>query len=262
MLRSLYTSATGMKANQLYIDNISNNLANVNTTGYKKSKLEFQELLYQTIIDPGAGTSDGSKSPAGLQLGLGVRSAANQKIFGQGNLQETKNPFDMAITGAGFLQVQMPNGDLAYTRDGSFKISSDGTLVTSQGFALEPQITVPDGAHDIQIDATGKVSVMMNDSGTTEEIGQIEMVKFLNEGGLKSIGNNLYQVSGASGEPEVGTPGTNGLGTLAQGFLEASNVELVEEMVNMIVAQRAYEISAKAIQTSDSMLQMANQLRG
>lgn len=250
-----------MKANQLFIDNISNNLANVNTTGYKKSKLEFQELLYQTIVDPGSGAADGAKSPAGLQLGLGVRSVANQKIFGQGNLQETKNPFDMAITGSGFLQVQMPSGEVAYTRDGSFKISNDGTLVTSQGFALEPQITVPEGAQNIQIDATGKVSVQMADAGTSEEIGQIELVKFLNEGGLKSMGNNLYQVSPASGEPESGTPGTNGLGTLAQGYLEASNVELVEEMVSMIVAQRAYEISAKAIQTSDSMLQLANQLK-
>jgi flagellar basal-body rod protein FlgG len=242
-----------MKANQLYIDNISNNLANVNTTGYKKSKLEFQELLYQTLVDPGSGTSDGSKSPAGLQLGLGVRSV--------GNLQETKNPFDIAITGTGFMQVQLPSGEVAYTRDGSFKVSSDGTLCTSQGFPLEPQITVPDGAHDIMVDAAGKVTVTMSDTGTTEEIGQIEMAKFLNEGGLKSLGNNLYQASPASGEAEIGTPGTNGIGTLAQGFLEASNVELVEEMVNMIVAQRAYEISAKAIQTSDSMLQMANQLR-
>ena len=261
MIRSLYTSATGMKANQLYIDNISNNLANVNTTGFKKSKLEFQELLYQTLIDPGSGSAEGAKSPAGLQLGLGVRSVANQKMFAQGNLQETKNPFDLAITGTGFLQVQMPSGEVAYTRDGSFKVSSDGTLVTSQGFPLEPQITVPDGAHDIQVDATGKVAVYLADTGTTEEIGQIEMAKFLNEGGLKAMGNNLYQATSASGEAETGTPGTNGLGTLAQGFLEASNVELVEEMVNMIVAQRAYEISAKAIQTSDSMLQMANQLR-
>ena len=261
MIRSLYTAATGMKANQLYIDNISNNLANVNTTGFKKSKLEFQELLYQTLVDPGSGAADGAKSPAGLQLGLGVRSVANQKIFGQGNLQETKNAFDMAITGVGFLQVQLPSGEIGYTRDGTLKMSSDGTLVTSQGFPLEPQITVPDGAHDIMIDANGKVSVFIQDTGTTEEVGQIEMVKFLNEGGLKSMGGNIYQTSAASGDPDVGTPGTNGLGTLAQGFLEASNVELVEEMVNMIVAQRAYEISAKAITTSDSMLQMANQLR-
>ncbi len=262
MIRSLYTSATGMKANQLYIDNISNNLANVNTTGFKKSKLEFQELLYQTLVDPGSGSAEGAKSPAGLQLGLGVRSVANQKIFGQGNLQQTQNPYDVAIQGSGFFQVQMPDGSVAYSRDGSFKVSNDGTLVTSGGFPLEPQINIPQGAQDIQIDAQGKINVKLADTGTTEEIGQLEMAKFLNEGGLKSLGNNLYQVSGASGDPETALPGTNGMGTLVQGSLEASNVELVEEMVNMIVAQRAYEISAKAIQTSDSMLQLANQLRG
>lgn len=262
MIRSLYTAATGMKANQLYIDNISNNLANVNTTGFKKSKLEFQELLYQTMVDPGSGQSEGAKSPAGLQVGLGVRSAATQKIFAQGNLQETKNPFDLAITGTGFLQVQLPSGEVAYTRDGSLKVASDGTLVTSAGFPLEPQISIPEGARELSIDPNGRVMVQLNDTGTQEEIGSIEMVKFLNEGGLKSLGSNLYQVSPASGEPEIGMPGTNGLGTLAQGFLEASNVELVEEMVNMIVAQRAYEVSSKAIQTADSMLQMANQLKG
>lgn len=262
MIRSLYTAATGMKANQLYIDNISNNLSNVNTTGFKKSKLEFQELLYQTMVDPGSGTTEGAKSPAGLQVGLGVRSVANQKIFAQGNLQETKNPFDLAVSGQGFLQVQMPDGSVSYTRDGSLKVASDGTLVTSAGFPLEPQITIPEGAKEITIDPNGRVAVFMNDTGAQEEIGQIELVRFLNEGGLKSLGANLYQTSPASGEPETATPGLNGVGTLAQGFLEASNVELVEEMVNMIVAQRAYEVSAKAIQTSDSMLQLANQLRG
>jgi flagellar basal-body rod protein FlgG len=261
MIRSLYTAATGMKANQLYIDNISNNLANVNTTGFKKSKLEFQELLYQTMVDPGSGSVEGAKPPASLQLGLGVRSASNQKIFGQGNLQETKNSFDLAITGKGFLQVQLPSGEIGYTRDGSFKISSDGTLVTSSGYPLEPQLTVPEGTESIMIDANGRVSVFVPETGATEELGQIELVRFLNEGGLRSLGNNLYSASGASGEPETGTPGLNGLGSLAQGYLEASNVELVEEMVNMIVAQRAYEVSSKAIQTSDSMLQMANQLK-
>jgi len=262
MIRSLYTAATGMKANQLYIDNISNNLSNVNTTGFKKSKLEFQELLYQTMVDPGSGTTEGAKSPAGLQVGLGVRSVANQKIFAQGNLQETKNPFDLAISGSGFLQVQLPSGEVAYTRDGSLKVASDGTLVTSSGFPIEPQINIPEGARELTIDPNGRVAVFMNDTGGQEEIGQIELVKFLNEGGLKSLGANLYQASPASGEPESVTPGMSGTGTLTQGFLEASNVELVEEMVNMIVAQRAYEISAKAIQTSDSMLQLANQLRG
>lgn len=262
MIRSLYTAATGMKANQLYIDNISNNLSNVNTTGFKKSKLEFQELLYQTMVDPGSGATEGARSPAGLQVGLGVRSVANQRIFGQGNLQETKNPFDVAISGTGLLQVQMPGGEVAYTRDGSLKVASDGTLVTSSGFPLEPQISLPEGARDISIEPNGRVTVFMNDTGSTEEIGNIEVVKFLNEGGLKSLGANLFGASPASGEPENTSPGSNGTGTLAQGFLEASNVELVEEMVNMIVAQRAYEISAKAIQTSDSMLQLANQLRG
>ncbi|HLP29910.1 MAG TPA: flagellar basal-body rod protein FlgG [Geothrix sp.] len=261
MIRSLYTAATGMKANQLYIDNISNNLSNVNTTGYKKSKLEFQELLYQTMQDPGAGNSDGSRSPAGLQVGLGVRSAATQKIFAQGNLTETKNPMDLAISGEGFLQVQLPSGEVAYTRDGSLKVAADGTLVTSSGFPLEPQINIPQGARDLTVDPNGRVAVTLNETGAQEEIGQIEIVKFLNEGGLKNLGGNLYQATSASGEPEAVMPGTSGTGTLAQGFLESSNVELVEEMVAMIVAQRAYEISAKAIQTSDSMLQMANQLR-
>lgn len=262
MIRSLYTSATGMKANQLYIDNISNNLANVNTTGFKKSKLEFQELLYQTMVEPGSGTVEGAKSPAGLQVGLGVRSVANQKIFGQGNLTETKNPYDLAIQGNGFLQVQLPSGEIAYTRDGSLKISSDGTIVNSSGFPLEPQITIPEGAQAIQIDATGKVTVTVPGTGTQEDLGQIETAQFLNQSGLKSLGGNLYSATSASGEAETGTPGSNNLGTLAQGVLEASNVELVEEMVNMIVAQRAYEVSAKAIQTSDSMLQLANQLKG
>lgn len=262
MIRSLYTSATGMKANQLYIDNISNNLANVNTTGFKKSKLEFQELLYQTMIEPGSGTAEGAKSPAGLQVGLGVRSVANQKIFSQGNLTETKNPYDLAIQGTGFFQVQMPNGDIGYTRDGSLKVSSDGTIVNSTGFPLEPQITIPEGAQGVQIDATGKVTVSISGSGTQEDIGQIETAHFLNEAGLKSLGGNVYAATAASGEAETGAPGSSNLGTLAQGVLEASNVELVEEMVNMIVAQRAYEISAKAIQTSDSMLQLANQLKG
>jgi len=261
MLRSLYTAATGMRANQLFIDNISNNLSNVNTTGYKKSKLEFQDLLYQTLIEPGGSNAEGAKSPAGLQVGLGVRSAANQRIFSQGNLQETKNPLDLAISGEGFLQVQMPSGEVAFTRDGTLKVSSDGTIVTSSGFPIEPSLQVPEGAKDISIDAYGRVSVTLNESGATEEIGQIELAKFLNEGGLKSIGGNLYLATSASGEAEINNPGENNVGTLAQGFVEASNVELVEEMVSMIIAQRAYEVSSKAIQTSDSMLQLANQLK-
>jgi flagellar basal-body rod protein FlgG len=261
MLRSLYTSATGMKSNQLYIDNISNNLSNVNTSGYKKSKLEFQDLLYQTLIEPGGSNADGAKSPQGLQVGLGVRSAANQRIFSQGNLQETKNPLDVAISGVGFLQIQLPGGEIGYTRDGSLKVSSDGTLVNSNGFPLEPMIQIPQGAKEVGIDAYGNVSVVMDDTGASEEIGQIELAKFLNPAGLKSIGNNMYLSTSASGDAEVDSPGNNGLGTLNQGYQEASNVELVEEMVAMIMAQRAYEVSSKAIQTSDSMLQIANQLK-
>lgn len=261
MIRSLYTAATGMRATQLHIDNISNNLSNVNTTGYKKNKLEFQDLLYQTLVEPGAGNAEGAKSPAGLQVGLGVKSAANQKVFSQGNLQQTNNPLDVAITGTGFLQVQMPGGEIAYTRDGSLKIAADGTLVTSSGFPLEPVITVPEGSKELTIDAQGKVMALQKDTGLMEEVGQLELAQFLNEGGLKSLGHNLYAPTAASGQAEVGLPGADGLGTLAQNYLEASNVELVEEMVDMIVAQRAYEISAKAIQTSEEMLQTANQLR-
>jgi len=261
MLRSLYTAATGMKANQLYIDNISNNLSNVNTSGYKKSKLEFQDLLYQTLVEPGGSNAEGAKSPQGLQVGLGVRSAANQRIFSQGNLQQTNNPLDVAISGSGFIQVQMPSGEIGYTRDGSLKVAADGTLVTSNGFPIEPMIQIPEGTKEISIDAYGHISVVLDEAGATEEIGQLELAKFLNPAGLKSIGNNQYLATSASGEAEVDSPGNNGLGTLQQGYQEASNVELVEEMVSMIIAQRAYEVSSKAIQTSDSMLQMANQLK-
>ncbi len=262
MIRSLYTAATGMKANQLYIDNIANNLSNVNTTGFKKSKLEFQDLLYQTMVEPGSGNADGAKAPAGLQVGLGTRSVSNQKIFGQGSLQQTTNNLDIAIQGSGFIQVQMPNGETAYSRDGSLKISSDGTLVTSNGYLIEPNITIPDGAQQLTIDGNGKVAVIMNNSGTFEDVGQIELAKFVNEGGLKSLGNNLYQATAASGQPEIEVPGENGTGAIMQGYLEASNVEMVEEMVNMIVAQRAYEVSSKAIKTAEEMLQIANQLKG
>ncbi len=262
MLRSLYTAATGMQANQLYVDNISNNLSNVNTTGFKKSKLEFEDLMYQTLVPPGGSNADGAKSPAGIQVGLGVKSSADEKIFTQGEMVQTSNPLDLAIQGDGFFQVQLPSGEIAYTRAGTFKTSADGTIVTSQGYPIEPPLVVPDGATNITIDGTGKVSVTLNDSGATEEIGQMQIVKFVNEGGLSSMGQNLYTATPATGDPEVDMPGQNGLGTVSQGYTESSNVQLVEEMVNMIVAQRAYEISAKAIQTSDSMLQMANQLKG
>ncbi len=261
MIRSLYTSATGMKANQLYVDNIANNLSNVNTSGYKKSKLEFQDLLYQTMVAPGMAPQEGARSPASLQVGLGVRTMANQKIFMQGNLQETKNPFDLAVSGSGFFQVSMPNGEIAYTRDGAFKLSADGELVTSSGYSIEPSIVVPEGSNEVVIDPQGRVSTLNRESGQYEEIGQMELAYFQNEGGLKSLGGNLYGETPASGQPMINLPGMEGLGMVSQGFIEASNVEMVEEMVNMIVAQRAYEISSKAIKTSDDMLQTANQLK-
>jgi flagellar basal-body rod protein FlgG len=253
-----------MKANQLFIDNISNNLSNVNTAAFKKNKMEFQDLLYQTLQEPGAGNGQGAAAPAGLQVGLGVRSASNQKIFSQGSLQETKNPYDMAITGSGFFQVAMPDGTISYTRDGSFKVASDGTLVTSSGFAIEPPIVLPEGtqADTFEVDGNGRVTIKITGSDVAEEIGQMELARFLNEGGLASLGKNLYGPTDSSGQAEIDFPGQNGLGFVEQGTLEASNVELVEEMVSMIVAQRAYEISSKAIQTSDSMMQMANQLKG
>jgi flagellar basal-body rod protein FlgG len=250
-----------MKANQLYVDNIANNLANVNTTGFKKSKIEFEDLLYQTLVEPGAGNAEGARHPAGLQVGVGVKAVANLKIYQQGNMSQTENPFDLAIQGPGFFQVMLPNGDVAYTRDGSFKISVDGTLVTSRGYFLEPPVVVPEYGEDIRIDDRGRIQVALPDSDTVDEVGQIEIVRFMNESGLKSIGNNLYERTVASGPADVGIPGEQGFGTLESGFLETSNVQLVEEMVNMIVAQRAYEISSKAIQTSEEMLQMANQLK-
>lgn len=261
MIRSLHTAATGMKSNQLYVDNIANNLANVNTTGFKKSKLEFEDLLYQTIIEPGQGTEEGAKHPAGLQVGVGVRAISNQKVHTQGNLNQTGNSEDMAIAGKGFFQIMTPDGKMAYTRDGSFKISEDGTLVTSQGYMLEPEIVIPEGARDLTIDEFGRVYVSVEGDEISEEIGQMELARFINPGGLSSLGQNLFEQTPASGVPELGVPGEDGMGTLRSGYLETSNVQLVEEMVNMIVAQRAYEISSKAIQTSEEMLQMANQLK-
>ncbi len=261
MIRSLYTAATGMRANQMYVDNIAHNLANVNTTGFKKAKMEFEDLLYQTIIEPGSGNAEGSRHPAGLQVGLGVKAISNQKIFSQGNLTQTGNPQDIAIQGKGFFQVLTPNGEVGYSRDGSFKRSNDGTLVTSQGYLIEPPIVIPEEAVDFTVTDTGQVLVRLEGTDVSEEIGQIELGTFINEAGLKSIGKNLFLATPASGPPEITTPGDNGMGSIANGYLENSNVELVEEMVNMIVAQRAYEISSKAIQTSEEMLQLANQLK-
>ncbi len=261
MIRSLYTAATGMKANQLYVDNITNNLSNINTVAFKKTKVEFEDLLYQTMVEPGSGNAEGASFPAGIQVGVGVRVVASQKVFSQGNISETSNPLDLSILGDGFFQVAMPSGEIAYTRGGAFKISAEGSLVTSQGYLLEPPIVLPEGSQDITIDESGRVYVSLDGSNISEEIGQIELARFINPSGLKSMGNNVFTMTAASGSPDVDAPGEASMGKIQSGFLESSNVQLVEEMVNMIVAQRAYEVVSKAIQTSEEMLQLANQLR-
>jgi len=261
LIRSLWTAATGMAAQQLNIDVISNNLANVNTVGFKKSRVDFQDLLYQTTRAAGTVEAQGNQVPTGIQIGLGTRPAAVQKIFSQGDFQQTENPLDLVIEGDGFFQILMPSGKTAYTRDGTFKLDAQGRIVTSDGFPLDPQITVPPEAQSISVGSDGTVSVVLPGQTTPQEIGQIQIAKFPNPAGLTSEGRNLFTPTAASGEAVVDTPGMNGLGTLGRGFLEMSNVKVVEEMVNMIVAQRAYEINAKAIQTADEMLNIANNLR-
>ncbi len=261
MIRSLYTAASGMQANQLYVDSISNNLANVNTAGYKKSKLQFQDLLYETMTAPGAINSDGVKLPGSLQVGHGVKPMTNDHIFVQGNLQNTGNDLDVAIQGDGFFQVQRPDGTVAYTRDGSFKVNADGLIVNAQGLALSPAITVPAQSTSLTITPEGTVSVVRQGETDATEIGSIELARFINPAGLSSEGGNIFTQTTASGEPLVSKPSESGAGSLSQKYIETSNVQMVEEMVNLIVAQRAYEINSKAVTTSDQMLQNANQLR-
>lgn len=261
MLRSLYTSASGMLANQLYVDSISNNLANVNTTGFKKAKVEFQDLLYQTMVEPGSSTSDGVRLPGSLQVGLGVKTAGNVRSFQQGSLLQTGNELDVAIQGEGFFVVRMPDDTRAYTRDGSFKVNADGLIVTADGHYLDPQIQVPPDSSNLIVGPDGRVTVTLRGDDQPTEIGQLELATFVNPAGLRSLGQNLYQSTDASGNSAIGAPGANGSGTLAAQFLEGSNVQLVEEMVALIVAQRAYEISSKSIQVSDEMLQNANNLK-
>jgi flagellar basal-body rod protein FlgG len=245
----------------LNIDVISNNLANVSTSGFKKSRADFQDLLYQTLRSPGVSSSADTQVPTGIQVGHGVRPAATQKMFTQGEFQTTENELDMAIEGDGFFQVVQPNGETAYTRAGSFKIDSDGRVVTSDGFPMEPEITIPTDAISLSIGTDGTVSVLLANETEGTEIGQIELADFTNPAGLKSIGRNLYLPTASSGDATVGTPGEDGYGTIAQGYLELSNVSVVDEMVNMIVAQRAYETNSKTIQASDEMLQTATNLR-
>lgn len=261
MMRSLYISATGMEAQQLNIDIISNNLANVNTTGFKKSRGDFQDLLYQTIRMAGASSGTGTQIPSGIQMGSGVRPASVQRIFTPGDFQNTQNALDLAIEGEGFYQVLLPDGTVSYTRAGAFKKDNTGRIVTSDGFPVEPAITIPADALNITISADGTVSVLQPGNSIPTEIGTIQLVRFPNPSGLNSIGRNLFLPTAASGEAMTGNPGDSGFGTIAQGFLEASNVNIAEELVNMIIGQRAYEINSKAIQTADEMMRTANEVK-
>ncbi len=261
MIRSLFIAATGMEAQKLNIDVISNNLANVNTVGYKKSRADFEELIYQELKTPGATSAEGAQIPTGIQVGLGVRPVAVQKTFQQGDFVHTENNLDMVIEGDGFFQITMPDGTVAYTRAGTFKLDSEGRIVSSDGYSIEPSITVPANTLSITVGTDGKITVLQAGSSTPTEIGQIELARFINPGGLKSIGKSLYIPTASSGEAASGTPGTEGLGTVAQGFVEMSNVNVVEEMVNMIVSQRAYEINSKAVQMADEMLQITNNMK-
>ena len=250
---------TGMQAQEMNVDVIANNLANVNTSGFKRSRIDFEDLLYQTVVPPGASSSETTAVPTGIQVGMGTNPVAVHKEFGQGNLQITENPLDLAIEGDGFFQVTLPEGDVGYTRSGAFKRDQDGNLVTVNGYKLEPEITIPDDAKEVTVGADGTVSALLND-GTIQEIGTIELARFINPAGLDSVGHNIYKRTDASGDAITGTPGQEGLGAISSGFLEMSNVRVVEEMVNLITAQRAYEVNSKAIQASDEMLQMANNL--
>lgn len=255
MERSLWIAKTGLDAQQTRMAVITNNLANVSTTGFKRGRGIFADLLYQNVRQPGAQSSESSQLPSGLMLGTGVRTVATEKIFAQGNIVHTENPLDLAIQGRGFFPILQPDGTVAYTRDGSFQRNSEGLLVTSNGLALQPQITVPDGTVSLTVGSDGIVSALAAGSTAPTQIGSIQLVDFLNPSGLEPIGNNLFVETAASGSPQAATPGQSGLGTLVQGAIESSNVNVVEEMVNMIETQRAYEINSKAVSTTDQMLQ-------
>ncbi|MGA2542219.1 MAG: flagellar basal-body rod protein FlgG [Verrucomicrobiota bacterium] len=259
MVRSLYSSASGMEAQQANLDVIANNLANVNTTGFKRSKIEFQDLLYETTRAPGAEQSSSTQLPTGIQIGHGSRVVATAKVFTEGELSPTGEQLDLAINGDGFFQVQMPDGSLAYTRDGGLKRSSTGQITTSDGLPLQGGFQpIPAGTTGITISSNGQFTITSS-SGTQNF--QVQLTRFTNPAGLNSIGGNLYTESLASGTPETGTPGEQGYGTLQQGYLEMSNVKVVQEMVNMIVAQRAYEVNSKSVQSADEMMQESNNLR-
>jgi flagellar basal-body rod protein FlgG len=260
MIRSLWIAKTGLDAQQTQMDVIANNLANASTSGFKRSRAVFEDLLYQTLRQPGAQTSQQTQLPSGLQIGTGVRPVATERIFTQGNLQQTSNEKDVAIQGGGFFQVLLPDGSTGYTRDGSFQTDSQGQLVTSSGFVIQPAITIPAGAQSLTVGRDGTVSITAVGSTKPTQVGTLQLSLFINPAGLESRGENLYVETAASGTASSSTPGTNGAGLLSQGYVETSNVNVAEELVNMIQTQRAYEINSKAITTSDQMLQKLTQL--
>ena len=261
MMRALYSAASGMTAQQMNVDNIAHNLANSNTVGYKMRRAQFQDLLYQTMVQPGASAGQQTVVPTGLQVGLGTRAASNEIIFSQGDFQTTSNPFDLVIQGRGFFQVRQPSGELAYTRAGTFHLDRDGALVTSDGDPIEPQITIPADAQNVTIAPDGTVSFTQQGQTAAQLGGQIQVAIFQNPAGMNSIGRNLYLPTDASGDPTVGNPGgQEGMGTLLQGYVEQSNVSVVEEFVSLIVSQRAYEANSKVVKAADDMYQQVNNL--
>ena len=261
MIRALYSAGSGMAAQQMNVDNIANNLANANTTGFKMRRTEFQDLLYQTVVQPGTAAGAQTVVTSGLQLGIGARPAANEIIFQQGDFQQTNNPLDLVIQGHGFFQVRRATGDVAYTRSGAFHLDRDGNIVTLNGDSLEPQITLPPEAQAVTIASDGTVSYTLPGQTATQLAGQIQLANFTNPAGLNSIGNNLYLPTDASGDPTVGNPGgQEGLGTLQQGYLEGSNVSVVEEFISLIESQRAYEANSKVVKAADEMYQQVNNI--
>ena len=260
MLRALYSSASGMEALQLNIDNIAHNLANVNRTGFKQRRTQFQDLLYQNLVAPGSSASTSTEVPTGLQIGLGTRAVSNEIVFLQGDYVETGNELDLVIEGRGFFQVRLPDGQIAYSRSGAFHLDRDGNLVTSSGDPLEPQVSIPREATKISIASDGTVSVNLPGQTNAQQVGRIELAVFANPAGLNSVGRNLFLQTASSGDPLTGTPGENGVGTLLQGFLEHSNVNVVKEMINLIVSQRAYESSSRVVRTADQMFQLVNNM--
>ena len=261
MLRAFSTAATGMSAQQMMVDVTANNLANINTTGFKRSQIDFQDLLYSKMRDSGAEVSSGIKTPGGMEIGSGVRAGSTVKVFSNGELINTSRPLDIAITGDGFLQVSMPDGSIRYTRDGALQINADGELVTAMGYAIEPAISIPINAVSVDIGKDGSVNVV-DESGNQTVVGTLQLAKFINPSGLSSEGDNLLSETEASGTPTTGTAGENGFGAIQSGFLEKSNVQMVTELVNLITAQRAYEVNSRAIKAGDEMLKNAIQIAG